>query len=49
MPKTSKRTPKLPTSRGLLRSRELVQAGMSRVRISRMVAAGQLQRVARGL
>lgn len=49
MPKTSKPTSKLPTTRGLLRSRELVQAGISRVRISRMVAAGQLQRVARGL
>jgi hypothetical protein len=49
MPKTSKRTPKLPTSRGLLRSRELVQSGISRVRISRLVAGGQLQRVARGL
>lgn len=41
--------PRLPTRRGLLRSRELVQAGISRVQISRMVAAGRLQRVARGL
>ena len=41
--------PRLPTRRGLLRSRELVQAGISRVQISRLVAAGRLQRVARGL
>ncbi len=31
------------------RSRELVAAGVPRSRLSRMVAAGQLQRLARGL
>lgn len=34
---------------GTARSRELVEAGISRSQLSRMVAAGQLVRVARGL
>ena len=49
MAKLTNGVPRLSTHHGLLRSRELVQAGISRVQISRMVAAGRLQRVARGL
>ena len=36
-------------SKGAVRSRELVEAGVARVQLSRMVAAGELIRLARGV
>ncbi len=49
MTKTEQRIKALLRRAGTARSRELVAAGMSRSALSRMVAAGQLVRVARGL
>jgi predicted transcriptional regulator of viral defense system len=49
MTSTEQRIQTLLRRAGTARSRELVAAGMTRSQLSRMVAAGQLVRVARGL
>lgn len=49
MTSTERRVQTLLRRAGTARSRELVAAGMTRSQLSRMVAAGQLVRVARGL
>lgn len=49
MPPTSARIRELFRQHGPLRSQELERHGISRTQVSRMVAAGQLQQVARGL
>lgn len=49
MTSTEQRTQTLLRRAGTARSRELVAAGISRSELSRMVMAGQLVRVARGL
>lgn len=47
--KLQNRIQKLAKTRGTLRSKDLNGAGIARSQLSRMVAAGQLNRVARGL
>jgi predicted transcriptional regulator of viral defense system len=49
MTQTTARVRELFRQRGPLRSHELEQHGISRVQLSRMVAAGHLKQVARGL
>jgi len=49
MTSTERRIQTLLRRAGTVRSRELVAAGITRSQLSRMVAAGQLLRVARGL
>src|SRR5690242_1055524 len=44
-----KRIQKLAKSRGTLRSKDLNEAGIARSQLSKLVAAGQLNRIARGL
>ncbi len=46
---TAQRIQALLSRKGTVRSRELVAAGISRIQLSRMVAAGELMRVERGL
>lgn len=48
-PPVHRRLHTLLRGRGTARSRELVASGVPRMHLSRMVAAGKLQRVARGL
>lgn len=49
MPVSQQRIEKLLGRRRALRSREFVRAGLTRSELSRMVASGRLQRLARGL
>jgi predicted transcriptional regulator of viral defense system len=49
MPISEQRVEKLLGRGGALRSKELVRSGLSRSELSRMVASGRLQRLARGL
>ena len=49
MTASEQRVEKLLGRGGALRSRELVQAGLTRSELSRMVASGRLQRLGRGL